>query len=232
MARKVPKADESYMDSLNNPRVNKTRGIKYAILEQVMRDNLYDDMNIIELFAGAGINTGFVLENCKPRNLYLADISEECVTELKRKFDHMSNVEIKCTDSFKDYPDMVNCDFLFLDSAFKFSIIERFKNLFDYLSKLDNNAMKICFTESETYKFTFLKKEEVQEKRQEHFNKLIKLFSDMGWYTEKLYFCSSNAYLVLTKIPNGSGGTEFIEYTQGSDKWKKYAYEQKGSDLI
>lgn len=222
--------DEPYTDSLNNPKVNKTRGIKYAILEQVIKDNLKDGDNIIELFAGAGINTGFVLEYCKPGSLYLADISEDCYKVLLDKFFKIKNVTIYQGNSFEIFPDMEDCDFLFLDSAFKFSVKDRFETLFKYLSELNNDKIKICFTESETYKFTFIKKELVAEKRQAHFNKLINMFQNMGWYTEKLYYCSSNAYLVLIHNEENFGEdgevqeTEFIEYTKGSDKWCKYAY--------
>ena len=229
------KVEEAYTESLKSTKVNKTRGIKYAILEKIIKENLTDHMNIVELFAGAGINTGFVLENVKPQNLYLADISEECVKVLTEKFGNLDYVTIKQTDSFTDIPDLYHCDFLFLDSAFKFSLMPRFEKLFEALKTI---TCPICFTESEIYRLTFVKKELQEGVRQVHFKKLMDFFKTLGYNTAKIYYCSSNCYLLLNKEDkfNSDGSVaevEFIEYTEGSDKWRKFAYGEKiNTDLI
>ncbi len=225
----MPQLGESHTEYITAPKHSKTTGIKYKVTELVTKEYLKDGFKIAELFGGVGITTGYILDAIAPSKLFVTDIAEDCVNELIRKYGKIENVIIAQSDSFHDYSaeKLEEFDFIFIDSTFKFSIDDKFEYL---LEQLKNLKCKIMFTESEMFKMLFVKQDKRDYEREKHFKKFIEYFKKYNLFVEKIYWCSSNSYLILGR--EEIKDPEIIEITDIYKTWRKYLDPYKKGRLL
>ena len=215
----MPQLGDSHKKYILDPKHGKTTNIKYEATRLFIKENLKEGDNILELFGGVGITTGIILDTIKPNNHSVVEIANDSFLELQRKYGAIDNVKLYNTDAFTFnwLEHGFNFNWVLIDSTFKMSIKRNFDSMFELLKQDRSN---VFFTESEIFKLLFIKQENRYEERIKHFNKLIAMFKSYNLNTKKIYYCSSNSYLVLVREPVEA--PEIIEVPIGTTFWRKY----------
>jgi len=190
----------------------KSYDLKYGILNHIIKENLKDGMNILELFGGVGLTSCLIQKKIIPKKQEVLEICEKCIEILKRKEKNFKNFIVKNQNafSFDDYSDY---DYIFIDNAFTLSKFSIFDRLFNRISKM--NKGNIILTETGIFNLRFNKKS--PEKHFEEVNdRFIKKY---GLFIKNVYYTSNFSIIHLIK-----NKTEMkIEKWTALDKsWRMY----------
>ncbi len=200
---------------------NKERNLKYGMTKDIIENHCHNGMTILELFAGIGMTTGYIVNSITPSKLVLNEFDDGCIELLKKNY-QLPFVEIKKEDAFKwtDY----DYDIAFIDGGFTLGKADTYKPIFEAIK--NSNLKKFVFTDVGVFKFSFVKKEKRPTEIKRYLDSVNSIFKEYGFLITEVYQIKTSGICMMVVERDNKNDYVVYNWEKEDIRWKDY-----GSDV-